>query len=160
LRSLAIAAAAEHLTMAQKSAYYQKWQIHRRARPESFGARIDVHLNGRKTYDIHPAICCASTRIDGMGGWISRMGGTAFRVGLRQKPGALCRLDPHQSVALKDLHFRSDSIEGLRLGESVGIALLADQSRTYSEAFDGFLLRRLNGTRIRVSNGAVMPLPS
>ena len=58
------------------------------------------------------------------------------------------------------VHFRSDSIEGLKLGESVGIALLADQSRTYNEAFDGFLLRRLNGARIRVSNGAVVPLPS
>ena len=42
--------------LAQKVSYYQKWQIHRRARPESFGGRIDVHLSGRKSYDIHPAV--------------------------------------------------------------------------------------------------------
>src|SRR5262249_4166301 len=41
--------------LAQKTSYYQKWQVHRRARPESFGGRIDVHLCGRKSYDIHPA---------------------------------------------------------------------------------------------------------
>jgi hypothetical protein len=42
--------------LAQKVAYYQKWQIHRRARPECMGGRIDVHLTGRKSYDIHPAV--------------------------------------------------------------------------------------------------------
>jgi hypothetical protein len=42
--------------LAQKTSYYQKWQVHRRARPESFGGRIDVHLSGRKSYDIHPAV--------------------------------------------------------------------------------------------------------
>jgi hypothetical protein len=42
--------------LAQKTAYYQKWQIHRRARPECLGGRIEVHLTGRKSYDIHPAV--------------------------------------------------------------------------------------------------------
>jgi hypothetical protein len=42
--------------LAQKTSYYQKWQVHRRARPESFGGCIDVHLSGRKSYDIDPAI--------------------------------------------------------------------------------------------------------
>ena len=53
------------------------------------------------------------------------------------------------------VHFRSDSVEGLRLGEAVAIGLLADYSRTYSERFDGFILTRLNGQRVRVANGAV-----
>ena len=30
--------------------------MHRRARPETFGGRIEVHLTGRKSYDLHPAI--------------------------------------------------------------------------------------------------------
>jgi hypothetical protein len=42
--------------LAQKVSYFRKWQIHRRARPEVFGGRIDIHLSGRKSYDIHPAI--------------------------------------------------------------------------------------------------------
>jgi hypothetical protein len=204
---------AEASLLAQKTAYYQKWQIHRRARPESFAARIDVHLNGRKTYDIHPAILQSDglARIKAAKGtWLLPQ---AYPEGCPTHPaypaahavnaGACAtvlkaflddglvipapmeatsdgrRLEPWlgQPLTLGDeidklaanialardaagVHFRSDSIEGLKLGESVGIALLSDQSRTYNEAFDGFLLRRLNGTRIRVSNGAVVPLPS
>ena len=43
------------------------------------------------------------------------------------------------------VHFRSDSVEGLKLGEAVAIGLLADYSRTYSERFDGFVLTRFDG---------------
>ena len=53
------------------------------------------------------------------------------------------------------MHFRSDSVEGLKLGEGVAIGLLADYSRTYSERFEGFVLTGFDGTRLRVSNGAV-----
>jgi hypothetical protein len=53
------------------------------------------------------------------------------------------------------VHFRSDSIEGLKLGEQVGIALLADTSRTYNEKFDGFVLSRFDGSQIRIVDGAV-----
>ena len=55
------------------------------------------------------------------------------------------------------VHFRSDSIEGLKLGEQVAISLLADYSRTYNERFDGFVLSRMNGSRIRISGGSVYP---
>src|SRR5215471_6883210 len=56
--------------LAQKTSYYQKWQVHRRARPESFSGRIDVHLSGRKSYDIDPAILHseAMVRTKGMNG--------------------------------------------------------------------------------------------
>ena len=43
------------------------------------------------------------------------------------------------------VHFRSDSVEGLKLGEDVPIGLLADYSRTYNERFDGFVLTRTDG---------------
>jgi hypothetical protein len=53
------------------------------------------------------------------------------------------------------VHFRSDSIEGLKLGEAVAIGLLADYSRTYNERFDGFILTRFDGSKVRVLNGTV-----
>jgi len=53
------------------------------------------------------------------------------------------------------VHFRSDSVEGLKLGEAVAIGLLADYSRTYSERFDGFVLTRFDGGRVRVSSNSV-----
>jgi hypothetical protein len=53
------------------------------------------------------------------------------------------------------VHFRSDSIEGLKLGEAVGIGLLADESRTYGERFDGFILTRFNGTKVTIVDGLV-----
>lgn len=37
----------------QKCSYYHKWLVHRRLRPEVFGGRVENHLSGRKTYDIH-----------------------------------------------------------------------------------------------------------
>ena len=55
-------------------------------------------------------------------------------------------------------HFRSDSIEGLKLGEAVAIGLLADTCRTYSESFDGFVLTRFDGGRIRISDKSVQQL--
>jgi hypothetical protein len=37
----------------------------------------------------------------------------------------------------------------------VAIGLLADYSRTYNERFDGFILTRFDGGKVRVSNWAV-----
>jgi len=53
------------------------------------------------------------------------------------------------------VHFRSDSVEGLKLGEAVGTGLLADYSRTYNEHFDGFSLTRFDGRQVRIANGSV-----
>ena len=194
--------------LAQKVAYYQKWQVHRRARPECIGGRIDVHLSGRKSYDIHPAIlhCDGLARAKAANG--SYLLPVAYPEGCPTHPsypaahavnaGACAtvlkafldenyqipqaveasadgtRLEPWHgeapllggeidklasNIALArdaaGVHFRSDSVEGLRLGEAVAIGLLADYSRTYSERFDGFILTRLNGQRVRVANGAV-----
>jgi hypothetical protein len=194
--------------LAQKTSYYQKWQLHRRARPESFGGRIDVHLSGRKSYDIHPAVLHseALARVKAAtGSWLLPM---AYAEGCPTHPsypaahavnaGACAtvlkafvsesyeiptpveasadgtRLEPWRGAALTlggeidklasnialardaaGVHFRSDSIEGLRLGEAVGIGLLADYSRTYNERFDGFALARFNGEKVRIANGLI-----
>ncbi len=37
----------EVATRALKAVWFQKWFVHRRLRPEEFGGRIEVHLNGR-----------------------------------------------------------------------------------------------------------------
>lgn len=41
---------------ALRSVWFQKWYVHRRLRPEEFGARVHNHLTGRAAYPIHPEI--------------------------------------------------------------------------------------------------------
>src|SRR5262249_24735613 len=49
------------------------------------------------------------------------------------------------------IHYRSDEIAGLRLGEDVGISILQDLAGTYSEDFGGFTFRRFDGTEVQIS---------
>ncbi|HBL29386.1 MAG TPA: phosphoesterase [Acidobacteria bacterium] len=48
------------------------------------------------------------------------------------------------------LHWRSDGIEGLKLGEEVAIGLLEELRFTGNELFSGFTLRRFDGRRVSV----------
>jgi hypothetical protein len=48
------------------------------------------------------------------------------------------------------IHYRSDTLAGLLLGETVGIAFLQDVVRTYSESFDGISFERFDGSRVTV----------
>jgi hypothetical protein len=202
---------AEASLLGQKASYYYKWQVHRRARPEVVGARIDVRLGGRKSYDLHPAIFESEglARVKGeYGSWLLPQ---AYPEGSPTHPsypaahavnaGACvtvlkaflderyvipdpieatadgARLEPWRGAELTlggeigklasnialarnaaGVHFRSDSIEGLKLGEEVALGLLAETSLTYSERFDGFVLSRFDGTRVRISNGSVRSL--
>jgi hypothetical protein len=41
---------------ALRAVWYQKWQVHRRLRPEAFGGRIEVHTTNQATYPIHPDV--------------------------------------------------------------------------------------------------------
>jgi PAP2 superfamily len=41
---------------AQKAAWYQKWVVHRRLRPEELGGRIHHHISGAAQYPIHPKL--------------------------------------------------------------------------------------------------------
>jgi hypothetical protein len=160
--------------LAQKTSYYQKWQVHRRARPECFGGRIDVQLNDRKAYDIHPAILHSEGLVRTMERTGSYLLPMAYPEGCPTHPsypaahavnaGACAtvlkafldesytipqpveatadgaRLEPWSGGALTlggeidklasniavardaaGVHFRSDSIEGLKLGEDVAI---------------------------------------
>jgi hypothetical protein len=52
--------------------------------------------------------------------------------------------------AFGGVHWRSDNLAGLRLGEAVAIGLLADEAATYPEMFKGFSLTRFDGTTVVV----------
>jgi hypothetical protein len=192
--------------LGQKGAYYHKWLVHRRLRPECFAGRIEVHLSGRKAYDIDSAIlnCDAVARVKAAHGtWLLP---AAFPEGCPTHPsypaahatnaGACATIlkaffnqdytvpNPveatvdgsdlapwkGQSLTLGNeinklannialgrdaagVHYRSDSINGLFVGEEQALGLLCDYSRTYNERFDGFVLSTFTGEKIRVVNG-------
>ena len=48
------------------------------------------------------------------------------------------------------VHWRTDGIEGMNLGEAVAIGILQDYSTTYNEAFQGFSLTKFDGTTITI----------
>jgi hypothetical protein len=56
------------------------------------------------------------------------------------------------------VHYRSDSVSGLFVGEQQALGLLRDYSRTYNERFDGFVVRKFNGDRVKITSGEVRPL--
>ena len=56
------------------------------------------------------------------------------------------------------VHYRSDSIRGLFVGEQQALWLLRDYSRIYNERFDGFIVRKFNGDRVKIMNGELEPL--
>ncbi|USK34250.1 hypothetical protein LIT25_02260 [Bacillus sp. F19] len=48
------------------------------------------------------------------------------------------------------VHWRSDGVEGLKLGESGAIGILQSYQKTYNEKFKGFTFTRFDGTKITI----------
>jgi hypothetical protein len=48
------------------------------------------------------------------------------------------------------VHWRSDGMEGLRLGEAVAVSVLRDLRGCFNEPFEGFALTRFDGTAVTV----------
>ncbi len=46
------------------------------------------------------------------------------------------------------VHWRSDGVEGMKLGEAVAIGLLQDYRNTYNEEFHGFSFTKFDGTKV------------
>ena len=46
------------------------------------------------------------------------------------------------------VHWRSDYVESLKLGEAIAISVLKDQKLTYGETFEGFTFTKFDGTKI------------
>jgi hypothetical protein len=197
--------------LGQKGAYFHKWLVHRRLRPECFAGRIETHAAGRRQYDLHSDIlrCDAVARVQAQHG--TCLLPVAFPEGCPTHPsypaahacnaGACATILkaffnpnyalPHPVEATVDgsarelwrgatltlgneidklasnialgrdaagVHYRSDSVRGLFVGEQQALGLLRDYSRTYNERFDGFIVRKFNGDRVKITSGEVRPL--
>ena len=202
---------AQAALLGQKGAYFHKWQVHRRLRPECLAGRIDSKVTGRRQYDIYTDIL----RCEGLARTQSRHGSrllpVAFPEGCPTHPsypsahacnagacttilkaffdpdyvlahpvestadGAALEPWPGTDLTLGNeidklasnialgrdaagVHYRSDSIRGLFVGEQQALWLLRDYSRTYNEQFDGFVVRKFNGDKVKIMNGELEPL--
>lgn len=193
--------------LALTGAWYQKWLVHRRLRPETYAGRLHFQKNGAKDYGLPDEIADS----DGVARTISNNGTAflpmAFAEGSPTHPsypaghatiaGACCTvlkaffnedafmpspveanadgtaLLPYaggltiggeinklaNNVALgrdwAGVHYRSDGVDGLLVGEQQAIGLLADYSRTYNEDFAGFQLTTFGGRQILIRDGRV-----
>jgi membrane-associated phospholipid phosphatase len=186
---------------ALKTAWYQKWYLHRRIRPEEFGGCIQNQKNKTVGYDLHPEVLNASvldivfdkhesyllpqaypegcpthpaypsghaiiagacttvlkaffnesllipnpviTNSDGS--MLEQYSQAALRVG-----GELNKLASNIAFGcnVAGIHWRSDAIEGMKLGEAVAIGIMADLKPTFHEPFKGFRLTKFDGTAV------------
>jgi hypothetical protein len=202
---------AQAALLGQKGAYFHKWQVHRRLRPECFAGRIETQTAGRRQYDLHSDIlqCDAVARVRSQHG--TSLLPVAFPEGCPTHPsypsahactaGACATILkaffdadyvlPHPVEATADgsalepwqgpglglgneidklasnialgrdaagVHYRSDSVRGLFVGEQQALGLLRDHSRTYNERFEGFVVRKFNGDTVKIMSGEVSPL--
>ncbi|MGH9423140.1 MAG: vanadium-dependent haloperoxidase, partial [Thermoanaerobaculia bacterium] len=186
-----------------KAAWFQKWIVHRRARPEELGGRLHYHLAGKREVPLHADILQAEAvrrTKDRTGTWFlpqaypegspshpSYPAGHAVIAGacstvlkacfaetwvlpgnVQATPDGLS-VEPYKGAELTvggeldklaeniaigrnfaGIHWRSDGIEGIKLGEAYAIAYIREMKLTSSEFFHGFSLTRFDGTRITV----------
>jgi membrane-associated phospholipid phosphatase len=191
---------------ALKAAWYQKWLLHRRLRPEEFGGRVHNHITGAAKYPIHKDLLTppGSAVLDAIhnkyGSYLLPMaypegcplhpsypGGHAAIAGACTTvlkavfdesfiiPGPVVasadglRLQPVSGIQLTvggelnklasnialgrdtaGVHWRTDEVQGLLLGEAVAISILQDLKRTFVELFNGFSLTKFSGERITI----------
>ncbi len=194
--------------LALKAAWFQKWSAHRRLRPEAYGGRLSLQLQGTKDYGLPGELAGSEAIATVLGQQGNALLSQAFPEGSPTHPaypaghgtvaGACCTIlkavfdeqfvfpDPVESTAdgmalepwlgndltlggevdklaanislgrdTAGVHYRSDSIEGLLLGEQVALAMLADETRTYNEDFGGYELTTFGGNTVLVVDGEV-----
>lgn len=188
---------------ALEAAWFQKFLVHRRLRPEEFGGRVHNHLTGAASYPInsellnsqavfqvfdtfgtyllpmaypegcptHPAYPAGHACIAGAGvTMLKAFFNESFVIpnpvessadGLSLVPysgppltigGELNKLASNVALGrdTAGVHWRSDGIEGLKLGEAVAIGILRDYRSTFNENFKGFSLTKFDGKSIRI----------
>jgi hypothetical protein len=184
-------------------AWYQKWLVHRRLRPEEFGGRIHNHRTGAANYPLsgdvlsatvldgifarhgtyllpmsfpegcptHPAYpaghaviagaCVTALKAVFNESFVIRRAVEASADGLSLVPykacdlsvgGELNKLASNISIGrdVAGLHWRSDAMEGLKLGEAVAISIMSDMKGCFNESFNGFSLTKFDGSPITV----------
>jgi hypothetical protein len=185
---------------ALKAVWFQKWFVHRRLRPETFGGRVHVHQLQLSSYPIHsdvldsealnrvthrfasyllpmvfpegspthPAYGAGHATVAGAcvtilkalydesfeipfpvvpeadGTGLVRYSGPPLTVG-----GELNKLASNVATGRNHagVHWRTDAIESLKLGEAVAIAILEDQLMTLDQG-GSFHLTKFDGTPI------------
>jgi membrane-associated phospholipid phosphatase len=185
-----------------KAAWFQKWSVHRRLRPEAFAGDVHNKLVNGTARPIHPKLLASPVLpliFNQTGSYLLPMAfaegspahpaypsghatiaGACTTIlkaffkesfvvsnpvtptgdGLSLTPFAgtltvgneLNKLAANVSIGrdTAGVHWRSDGIEGMNLGEEVAISLLKDYKETYNENFAGFTFTRFNGASITI----------
>jgi hypothetical protein len=189
--------------VALKASWYHKWVVHRRLRPEEFGARVHFHAKSQARYPLHSDVlnsgaidriahlygtrllpqsypegaplhpaypaghavvagacatalkaCFAENYVipdpviptrDGL--HLERYVGPPLTVG-----GELDKLAENMPFArnFAGIHWRSDAIQGIRLGEAVAIEILKEMKRTATASFAGYTLTTFDGKQLTI----------
>lgn len=186
---------------ALEAAWFQKYLVHRRLRPEEFGGRVHNLLTGAANYPINPELLNSQAVSEVFGKYGTYLLPVAYPEGCPTHPaypaGHACfagagvtmmkaffkesfvipnpvaagadglSLLPYSGPPLTvggelnklaanialgrdttGIHWRSDGIEGLKLGEAAAIGILQDYRNTYNEYFRGFSFTKFDGTTI------------
>ena len=189
-------------------AWYQKWLVHRRARPEAYGGCLHDQMTGARDFGLPAEIEASDAVARTFQKWGTYYLPQAFPEGSPTHPsypaghatiaGACCTvlkaffeesleltdnvvasrmgetLEPYagrltvggeidklaNNIALgrdwAGVHYRSDGVDGLLVGEQQAIGLLMDYSRTYAEQFAGFTLKTFAGETITIQSGSLV----
>jgi len=189
-------------------AWYQKWLVHRRLRPEVYGGRLHYQITGEKDYGLpselvhsdaiaqtfanrgsyllpmaypegsptHPSYPAGHATIAGACTTIlkaffeeslvlpnpveSNASGTSLQSysGSLTVGGELNKLASNIALGRDwaGVHYRSDGVDGLLVGEQQALGLLQDYSRTYREQFSGMTFTKFDGTVVTINDGAVV----
>lgn len=188
---------------ALRAVFCQKWLVHRRVRPETFGGRIHNHVTGAAKYPIHADVlnsAALQATFKARGNYLLPMpypegspmhpaypaahaatgaaGVTMLKAffnesfvipspvvpsddGLTLVPydgppltvgSELNKLAANVSLGREacGVHYRSDGVEGMRLGEAIALSILRDLAGTYNEQFPGFSLTLFDGTPVTI----------
>lgn len=186
-----------------KAAWYQKWQVNRRLRPEEFGFYVQEQVANGTSLSIHPDLIDSPVLPEIFSTFSSYFLPQAYPEGSPTHPsypaghatlmGAAVTIlkaffdenfvipDPLQldptgmalepytngpllvgnelnklaaNIALgrdhAGVHYRSDGIDGLLLGEKVAIDILNNESFLFNEDFKGFTLTKFDGSTVLV----------
>ncbi|MDV2581502.1 vanadium-dependent haloperoxidase [Alkalibacillus haloalkaliphilus] len=188
---------------ALESAWYQKWLVHRRLRPEEYGGLVHNYLMGNTVAPIHeelleskalqysketfgtyllpiayaegcpthPAYPAGHACIAGAGvtmlkaffneGFIIPEPVIPSSDGLSLNPyksspltvsGELNKLASNIALGrdAAGVHWRTDSIEGIKLGEQVALNILKDYKETFNEQFSYFKITLYDGKTVTI----------
>lgn len=190
--------------LALSGAWFHKWRVHRRLRPETFGGRIHFYQTANRNYEIHSDILNsdAIARVNSLHGTsLLPMAYTegspthpAYPAGHATVAGACCTvlkacfnedfimpntvqadatgssLLPYTNTALTlgdevnklannvsigrdaaGVHYRSDGVDGLAVGEQQAIQMLTEHVQTLNEDFPGLTFTKFNGETMTIS---------